>query len=810
MMVLSDLKYAIRLLMKRPSFTILTILVMTAGMGISVYLFSLMNPIVFKALPFEDGESLVQLSGSQNGQKRSSRINLHDYHEIRNNVKGLTEFSAYTNTSVNVSSRDGARRYNAISAEPNLFQLTRTKPVLGREFSNVENQEGAERVVLIGYDIWQNQFAGNPEIIDQALRIDGESHRIIGVMPQGYYFPNIADMWIPMREDATQITRGNSSDFFGLAHIKDGHSMEEINREIGLVMQRIETRYPKTNDGIGAYIATIPMTMVGDGIVIVYSMHIIAVLILLLASINVGNLLLSRAVERGKETAIRVALGAPRSRLIGQMLWESIIICGVGGIIGLLVAAWGLKITNSVIATFWFDKPNFWWQVGIDAFSIKIFVYFILGTVLVTGLLPAWRNSGSDFNAVLRDGTRGALGKKAGRLNKVLVISEIFISMTVLIAAGVIMVATYLKTHADFGAKTDNILTAEIQLTEKSYGTPEEQAVFFSKLESRLESDSNIGNVMFSSALPSVTTSTPTMAVEGREYAKDETSSYPRANYILVSTGSLQKFGIELKDGRYFSSVDKGTDKNSVIVTDSFAARHFPDETAVGKRIRVVESDGDTPNWMTIVGIVNHTSQGQPNERRGKIPSVFRPYSQAPRNRMTIALEMKSDTTVAIQALRKTLQSIDSDLPAFRVETFADKILRGSAATKMMSTIFLLFGIAAAVLAASGIYGVMSNTINQRTQEIGIKRALGAWEERVTKEFLFMGLKQLLWGGIPGLLAGGAMGFALSQVMGTGSASLISIAILMVIVIGGVVMLATYYPTKRALAMEPSDALRYE
>lgn len=810
MTVAGDVKYAIRLLLKRPGFTFLTTLVMAAGIGLSVYLFSFMHTMVFKPLPFKDGHSLYQLSSSQNGVRNNGAINLHDYYEIRNNLEGMSEFSAFRNISVNVAGRDGVRRHSAVAAESSIFQLTRTQPALGREFTPAESQDGAEYVVVLGYDIWQNQFAGDAQIIDQNLYINGVSHRVIGVMPEGYFFPYNAELWTPLREDAGRLARGDSGNVYGLAHLEDGVSLSEINRRLAVIMQRIEQRYPETNNGISAYADTLQMTNVGEGIAVVYSMHIAAILILLLASINVGNLLLARAVERGKETAVRVALGAPRWRLISQMLWESIIICSVGGIIGLLILAWGLEVTETVTAGFFIDRPSFWWKFGIDAYTMQLFFLFLLGTVFLTGLLPAWRNSGTDFNTVLRDGTRGALGKKAGRFNRVLVISEIFLSIAVLIVAAVIMVGTYKATHADYGADTENILTARVLLTESDYDSPEKKIQFTQTLQSRLENSLGIGDVVIASALPGEFSVRATVALEGKEYSGEGEGSYPRVNYVAITPGSLAKLGVELKAGRYFSSVDDGLEKRSVIITDSFAARQFPNESAIGKRIRMVTTGDDRLDWLTVVGVVEHTVQGRVNESSGITPSVFRPFSQNPRNQMTIAMQMRSDRSAVTRTLRDTLESIDPQLPAFRINTYEENISRNTAPMRFISTVFLLFGIAAVALAASGIYGVMSNTINQRTHEIGVKRAIGAIEERITGEFLLTGLKQLLWGGIPGLLVGCAMGFAMSKIMGVGGADLVVIALSLILIIGSVVMLATYLPTRRALQIGPSEALRYE
>lgn len=808
MMVIRDFKYAIRLLLKKPGFTLLTTLVMAAGIGLSIYLFSFFNTMIFKPLPFKDSESLVQISSSLDGVKNAGSLNLHDFNEIKSNLKGFSEFSAYKRANLSVSGRDGARRYSGVSAEPNIFNLTRTKPVLGREFTKAENHKGAEHVVVIGFDMWQNQFAGDADVIDKSISINSINHRIIGVMPEGYSFPNNTELWRPNRVDSTQLTRSDAINVMVLGQINDDAALESINRQLTVIMNRIEDKNPETNKGVNAYVSSIPMADNEGTIGVIYSMQFIALLVLILASINVGNLLLSRAVERGKETAIRVALGAPRSRLISQMLWESIIICTIGGLLGLLFLTWGLDATTSIIESFFVDKPPFWWKFGLDSFTMKLFIFFVLFTILFTGLIPAWKNSGADFNAVLRDGTRGALGKKAGRLNKILIISEIFISMTVLIAATVMMVGNYKATRADYGANTENILTAEVILTENKYDTPEKRTQFAITLQSRLEETSGIGAVMISSALPGAYAGTSAMALEGKEYI--ENKGYPRANYITVTPGSLEKLGVELKQGRYFNSSDDGLNKTSVVVTESFVKRHFSNVPPIGKRIRTVKAEGDEVKWLTVVGVVEHTIQGASYEDVARNPTVFRPFGQLPPSQMTVAMKVNSTSSEAIKALRNTLSSIDPELPVFRIEDYSESLTRHTNPMLFITSVFLLFGMAAAILATSGIYGVMSNTINQRTQEIGIKRALGAVEERISKEFLRVSFKLFLWGGIPGLLLGGGMGFAMSSTFGIAISNLSIVALALTIIIGGTVIISTYLPTKRALHMEPIDALRHE
>jgi predicted permease len=810
MNVIKDIQYALRLLAKKPGFTLLTTLVMAVGVGLSVFLFSMFNTMLFKDLPFTDSDRLVRFHVTQDGAETSASVELHDYAEIKNAVQGVELFSAYKDVNVNAIGREGARRYRAVKTEPGIFQLSRTLPLLGREFNAQDNQPGAEDVVVIGYEIWRTQFGSDENVIDQTLRIDGKPHRVIGVMPQAYWFPDNTDLWLPLRQSATNTPRGTGDKPEILALLAKKTSQGAVNRELAVIMQRIAMRYPETNKGLSLYVNAFQRGVERDGIEVVYSMQIAAVLILLLASINVGNLLYSRAVERNKETAIRVALGAPRARLISQMLWESTIICSLGGLIGLLVMAWGLEVTAATVATFFTDKPAFWWDFGIDAYTLKIFFGFVLGTILATGLLPAWKNSGADFNAVLRDGTRGALGKKSGRLNRILVISEIFLSMTVLIAAATMVVGAYRATFADFGVKSDNLFTARTLLRDVQYQTPEQKNQFVNALVAQLENSPGVGKVLIASMFPADWGWTPRIALEGKEYAQTQNNAYPKVNYIMVTPGTLEKLGVELKAGRYLDSSDDGWGKQTVIVTDSFARAHFPGESALGKRLRVVDAVDHADHWLTIVGVVKHTLYGDANNESGKTPTVFRPYSQTPKNDFSIAIEMKTDRPNAIRTLRNAVAAIDPELPLFQIEDYATKKKRNGAPIRFISTIFMIFGLAAVVLAGTGIYGVMSNTISQRTQEIGVKRALGAQDEHITRQFLMTGIKQLLWGGIPGVAAGCAMAFAMAHVIGIASGDLIFIATLMVSIIAGVVIMATYIPTQRALQLEPSDALRYE
>ncbi|CAH9064593.1 hypothetical protein PSECIP111951_03169 [Pseudoalteromonas holothuriae] len=808
MSIRSDIKYAIRLLAKKPSFSALTIFVMATGIGLSVYLFSFMNTMLFKPLPFTDGEHLIELSTSMNGKRNFGDFNIHDFEEVKASLSNISEFSSYRNSVVNIAGRDGARRYSATDARANMFSLTRTSALLGRTFSPEEDKVGAQNVTVIGYDLWQNHFGGKSDVLSKTLKINGQNYQVIGVMPEGYYYPRRAQLWRPLRDNTQQVTRTQNSQVTGVALREPGTSIEQLDHELSLIMQRLEQRYPKTNSGLGAYALTMHMSTADGGMPVVYVMHVAAVLILILASVNVGNLLLSRAVERSQETAIRVALGAPTGRLLSQLLWESILICGLGGLIGLLVMGWGLEVTQTVTNQFFTDRPPFWWNFGIDAYSLKIFFAFLVSTIFVTGFLPAWRNINGDFNAVLRDGTRGALGKNAGKLNKALVVGEVFLSITILIVAAVMITGSFKATYADYGVNTRNKLTGQITLPEEQYQTDQQKIQFVQALNSQLATHNILQDTIITSALPGFGDKRPAVAIAGQEYAKQGLSSYPRANQIAVFPGTLSHLEAQLVKGRLFTNSDNKIDKHTVIVSDSFVEQYMGTEQPLGQRIQFINEDSSKGPWLTIVGVVKHIVQTMPNrDRASKTPSVYVPFAQSPRSSMYIAASIHSDMSLAKEALTNAINQVAPQLPIFNIDSLDGRLTQRVAPLRFVGGVLMLFGLASFLLAASGIYGVMANTISQRNQEIGVKRALGASEQHISKEFLISGTKQLLLGAVPGLAIGLGLGYAMSVPIGVEFSDIVIAAFVLTTLLSAVVLLATYLPTKRALVNEPAYAL---
>ncbi|MDF2177153.1 ADOP family duplicated permease [Aliiglaciecola sp. CAU 1673] len=802
-----DFKYALRLLLRNPGFSLLALLVITAGMAISIYLYSFLNSMMIKPLPFAEGERMVVVDSLVNGtQFNGGSMELHDASELKSRLQSLDEMGLYFNGTANVSGNDAARRFLGTFTEPHMFSFTQTQPLLGRTFTAQEALEGAKPVVVLGYDTWQAHFAGDPAILGRLVKINGEMTEVIGVMPSGYEFPERTELWLPLKKTVLNTNRGEISVAM-FAKLKPGVSMAAANEEVRSIFKEVEAKFPQTNAGRSGYVTTYAMSVQGSGgDIITIMMFSVAGFILLLACINVGNLLLARANERAKEVAIRVALGAPRHRLVMQMMWESLIICVSGAVLSLLLAGWALDISTEVVTTFVDGKPFYWWKFGLDSDTMIATALITVFTIFMTGMLPALKASKSNVNSALRDGTRGALSKKEGRAAKILVTMEVALSSAVLILAGLMIISTYLATHIDYGVQTDNRLTARIGLTTDLYEEPTAQVRFFESLKQELQSQSSIKAVSLFSTLPGNYAWGPNVRIEDQE---DSGKDYPRYNFVSVLPGSLAPVGIDLIEGRYLTDTDNADSLDVVLITQSLADKYWPGQSAIGKRLQIADNGNDTP-WRTVVGVIEHVIHGQPTSHALTMPSIYAPVAQSPSSFLSVVIEHQGNEQQALKQLDIALKRLDREIPAYNIKSYQQVLDRNTAGIGFASKMFLVFGVVTLLLAISGIYGVMSNTITRRTQEIGVRRALGAQDSDVIKLYAWQGAKQLMIGLVIGLGLAMAIGLSLAEMLRTPDWVLSGLFIGIPLLIAVVVMMATLVPTFKALRLHPSAALRYE
>lgn len=807
-MLLHDLAYAWRLMLKKPAFSALTSVIMALGIGLSLFLYSFGNTLGYKPLPFVDGKAMVLIETVFNGNYyNGGSVHLHDYGLMKQQLKGLDEVGAYAERSFVLSGQGNARQLNGAKVEPGFFEFTRTAPVLGRTVTAADNKTGAAAVAVISFELWQQLFGGAPDVLQRTVKLDGQLTEIIGVMPKGFYFPRNADLWLPLQQDPALISRADAETVSVMGRLQSGMDLDQLNQQLAQIMAAQAQRSPQTNSQVSAYAETFPMQSVGvDTKPMLQIFNAVAVLILLLACINVGNLLLSRANERAKETAIRAALGAPRARLMMQFMWESILICTTGLVFGLLIAAWGLTIADQVVPGFTDEKPFFWWQFGLDQDTLLMALLAWFLTILCTGVYPAWRAVQTDMNTVLRDGTRGALGKKAGRQARALVISEVALSCIILIPAAVMVWSSYQAARADYGVKLEQILTARMILPQDKYQQAGQSQNFYHQLEQQLISSGQIDAVAIVSRLPGHNAPQESVQIEGVSYASAK--DHPYAHSTVMSAGSAKALQIPVLEGRFFDFSDHANSLPVAVVTDSFARQHWPHQSALGKRLKLTESE-EGP-WLTVIGVVPHLIHGQPFRPQAKTPVVIRPVSQTHLTWLSVALSYQGDVQQTVQLLDQTLLALDPEVAAFLQKTYQDKIRSNTAGVSFAANVFLLLGLVALLLAASGIYAVMANSISQRTQEIGVRRALGATDKNVMQYFLKQGGKQLAWGLGLGLVFSALPLMVISNLLATTAITLYALTIVFAFLISAVVLFATFLPTRQALQLEPNTALRYE
>ena len=812
MLFINDIKYALRLMLQKPAFAATTIFIMTIGLSLCLYNYSFIHGFMLKDLPFPGGDRMYVVNTVENGIRyNGGTLTPPDYLEIREQLQGVEQIGGYIYNTVSLSGGDTTSRQPAVLTDPGLFDYTAIPPLMGRTITEEDNQPGANKVMLVSYELWQGYFGARPDILGHTSYIDSEPVDIIGVMPPGYTFPNSIHLWMPMQRDLTAVTRKDPLSLEMYIKLQPGYSVSDINRQLNTIMARLESQYPETNSNTTAAAATYRMGMVGNGGEVIMAVMLIAVgFIMLMACTNVANLLLARASERAKETAVRMALGAPRGRLIMQMMAESLIICLFSGVLAILLAGWGLEVTRNFLPTIMNGPIPFYWQLSLDGHIVVVAIAVVLVTTVATGILPALKISGGDFNQVLRDGTRGAQSKRAGRASKALVIFEITLSCSLLTVATALAVGLNIVQQADYGVNPDQRLHARLEVPQRDYPDVEQQRTFYKTLLRELEAQPEIRRVGAASAIPGAYTWYASIGIEGQE--ETENMQYPRANVSRAMPGMLDMLDIAPLSGRLINEDDTHATLPVAVVSDSFAQQHWgSNDAALGKRFQLLEAQ-DSP-WYTIVGVVPHVIFGQPYSYSKGYTSVFTAALQNNSMRaMRLILEAREGMDpMALQGpLNRVLQSLDKNVPAFQLEAYQTLLARNTAGMDFVSTVFNLFAIAAIALAATGIYGVMANAIGQRTQEFGIRRALGAPDQNVLSMLLKQGLWQLLIGATFGVPLAYLMGSQIIGMLGVESWMITATFAVMPLLIGSIVMFATFVPAQKAIRLEPSVALRYE
>ena len=809
MTILQDLRFAARMLVKDRWFTVVAAIALGLGIGVNTTVFTFVNAVLIRGLPFERPEEIVYLAVRDvtKDDDDSSAASWQEFEAWREKAKSYKALAAFRPQQMNVSDPDHpAERAGGAAVTANTFALLGQQPFLGRDFTAGEDAAGAPPVVMLGYSIWKNRYNSDPGVLGRTLKINEVSYSIIGVMPEGMRFPTNADMWRPLQPVAAAERQNRNVSVFG--RLAGGVSWNQSAAEMAAISRELQSTYPETNKNIESRLMTFNERFNGGPIRLVFLSLLGAVgFVLLIACANVANLLLARSAYRAREMAVRTALGASRGRIVRQLLIESVMLACIGGVLGLSLAFVGVRLFDAAVANV--GKP-YWIVFSLDLAVFGYFAVICLATGIVFGLAPALQVSKTNLNELMKEGGRGqAGGARARWLTSSLVVAELTLTLALLTGAG-LMARSFLKLYSlDLGFEANHLLTLRTQLVESKYPKPEQRQVFYDTLQARLRALPGVTAVAMASALPLTGTGAFKFEIEGRPVSDSPTR--PRVSVVNAGPGYFETLGVPVQRGRTFGEADGTPGAEVIVISQRMATEFLANEDPLGRRIRLMEGPKeDQPGpWMTIVGVSQTVRQG---EVRDLEPAsvLYRPARMAPPLGTAMILRTTPDPASMVGAVREAAKVLDQDQPLFGVRPFSEVIAETRWPYRVFGTLFVIFAIIALVLSSVGIYAITSYSVQQRTQELGLRLALGAQASQISWLILRTGLWQL---GI-GITLGLAAAFGVSQVLKSLVAQIpaadpvtfIAITLLLTVVM----LAACLLPARRATRMDPLAALRVE
>lgn len=806
MTLIQDLRYGARLLVKNPAFSGISVLTLALGIGLTTMMFSIVNGALLKGLPFEEADRLVHLSRNNLELDFSNMgVPLHDLGEWREQQQVFDGLGAYTTGTFNVSGTEMADRYDGAWMTANAFDILRARPIMGRTFREGEDAPGAEAVAVIGFRVWQDRYGGASDVLGRTIRINGEEATIIGVMDENFMFPISQLIWLPERRSALDYDRATAPQMSAFGRLRADVSIDRANLEMGVIADRIAQEHPEVNEGIGVEVAPFTDAFIGEEPRALLLTMLVAVFgVLLIACANVANLLLGQAALRAKEVGIRTALGASRIRVILQFLTEPLALAMMGAVFGLGIAWAGVALFNRAIAD---TNPPFWLDIGMDGTVLLFVVAITLFATLVSGVLPAIRASGGNVNEILKDDSRGASSFRGGRLTKTLVIFEIALSVTLLVAAGLMIKSVVNLGNIAYNFPTEDVFTARLGLPEADprYAEDEARVRFFEEVEARIAAEPDVRSVTLTSGLPGRFGPGNRVALEGQVY--DRPNDFPFTRAMVITPSFFETFEVDILEGAGFTAADRAGSLPVAIVNRSFADTHFPDGDVLGQRVRLGGPESELP-WLTIVGIApDMFHAGAQNEEP---QAIYTPMAQSPGRFLSLAIRPTGDPMAVTPVVRAAIATVDADIPIYWVMTLAESAAEENWFYWIFGSIFMVLGFVALFLAAIGLYGVMAFSVSRRTREMGVRMALGAQRGDVVGLIMRQGLVQLGIGLLIGLgAAAGAANFVTMLLFEVNPRDpFIFISIVLVLTATGLV--ASWIPARRATRVDPNVALRYE
>ncbi len=817
--LLQDMRYGARMLLKNPGFTVVAIIAITLGIGANTAIFSVVNAVLLRPLPYNEPEQLVAVWES-NTRKPDNKMSISypDFFDWRERSQSFEGIAIYRNANFSTTDKGQPVQLSGQVVSAEMFDLLRVRPLLGRNFTREDEKVGGKtssRAVIISQSLWQRIFGADNNTIGQTISLDHKQFEIVGVMPAGFQFPIQAEpieIWVtPAVDSETDDEKSPMTErrgfrlLHGIARLKSGVTIQQAQSEMEAIAKGIEEQHPDQNVNVGARLIPFHKDLVSN-----YSLGLLVLscavgCVLLIACANVANLMLARTTSRYKEIAVRAALGAGRLRLIRQLLTESLLLSLAGGLLGLVVAWWGVEVIIKLIPE---DLPRLA-EISVDRAVLGFTFLLSLITGVLFGVIPAIQGSKTDLNEAMKEGARGNSGGYRTKFRSALVIAEVAIALVLLIGAG-LLGQTFLKLQrVDLGFDSNNVLTAMVELPSAQYTKPEQKIAFYQQLLDRVKTLPGVNSASGVLPLPiSGDDANGSFEIEGRP---TEPGDEPQTDYTWINLDYFKTMKIALVEGRDFSVRDNLKSPSVVIVNETFAKRHFPDENPLGKRLILPFSSGDQDNLpVEIVGIVKDIKQRAALSEAAS-PMLYMAYAQLPFfNQISLVVRTDTEPRTLAKAIQSEVTNLDKDLPLSEIKTLDQYLGNAVAQPKFSAVLFGLFAGVALLLSAVGLYGVMAYSVTQRTHEIGIRLALGAEKSDVLRMVVRQGMTLAIAGIALGLLVAFAATRLLETLLyGVNSTDTFTF-ITVVFVLAGVALVACAVPARRATKTDPMVALRYE
>ena len=801
--LMRDIRFASRSLRKSPGLTIVATLVLAFGIGLTTTMFSIVYDAMIRGLPYPDGDRIVRITRANPGRGiRNSSLPIQDFLDFRAHQRSFSGVGAFTSGTMYVSGDEKAEGFGGSWISANLFDLVGVQPMLGRNFRKGEDTPTGDRVVILSYNLWHNRYGADPRILDKTIHVNGVVCAVVGVMPDGFTFPNRDALWVPLQTDPLATMRGKGSYVQVAGKLTPGISIGQANLDVAAIAKRLASEYPDSNEGFTASVEPFIDRYIGPVRPLLLTMLGAVLFVLLIACANVANLLLDRATHRIREVGIRTALGASRSAVIRQFLAESLVLSLAATAFGVVVASLGIAAFNRALASM---GPPFFIDIRLYP-QVLLFTIAMAGlTTLTSGAIPAIQSSGADIHEVLKDESRGASSFRIGKISRALVMFEIALSCALLVAAGLMIKSAANMRNMDPGFTAANVFTARVGFPA-SYTDTLAQWRFFDQARDGVTALPGVQVAALSSGLPAGQGlgSSP-FAIEGQQYLEDK--DYPTATTSSVTARFFETLRIPIASGRSFGDDDGPGSPPVAIVNRAFVNQYLRQGDPIGRRIRLGDGKSTEP-WITIVGTVGNTFNGDMTNPMS--PAIFRPFAQQRRSFVYISARTASAPLAIAQAVRGVVARLNPDIPLFEVQTLDEGVTKSLSFPRLFGTMFVILGVAALLLASVGLYAVMSFSVSRRRREVGIRMALGAQRHRVMAMIVGQGLIQL---GI-GMSIGFAMALGLSQLL---TFILFQLQPRDPVIFGGVAvvlvmvgLIACLVPAKRATLVDPLVALRTE